>query len=602
MPKIVNAAAYKFARLSALSDLRQTLRSLSECLRLKGTILLSPEGINLFVAGVPENIKSLLEFLRQVPGLADLTAKLSPSADQPFTRMLVRIKSEIIALGDPTIDPSVHPTPRIQPRELKDWLDQNPAVTLLDVRNDYEVELGTFDRAVPIGVDHFRDFPAAVQRLSPDLRHQPIVMFCTGGIRCEKAGPYLQQHGFRHVYQLDGGILKYFEEVGGEHFRGKCFVFDKRVAVEPDLTESDFALCYACQASLSRDDQSSSKYVAGVSCPHCYVEPADQLAGLISMRRRKLKDVTCPLPGSIPYDNFRPLNVSRKFDRAPLIDFLCAVHPHIPRSQWLETISKGRILCGDRIIQADEPVRDGQRLLHQIPQMVEPPVNTDIEVLFEDRAIVVVNKPAPLPVHPCGRFNRNSLTYILDQVYAPLFPRAQHRLDANTSGILVLAKTRRFANSIRQQFENRSVQKTYLALVSGKPVESLFSIELPISTVPHTGGRRFVEKNGQASRTDCRTIKSFSDGTALLSIEPRTGRTNQIRLHLWKSGLPIVGDRSYGDVGDDSGPHTLAPGEPPLCLVHWHIAFAHPITHSIVEFTAQPPGWLLDLAEWDHPL
>jgi predicted sulfurtransferase len=184
-------------------------------------------------------VEKLLAELRRLPGLAELAPKYSETDHQPFTRMLVRLKKEIIAFGVPGIEPAKRTSPKLAAKELKQWLDEGRPVTLLDTRNDYEVKLGTFKNARPIGVDHFRDFPAAVARLPAELKEQPIVMFCTGGIRCEKAGPFMEGQGFKHIFQLDGGILKYFEECGGAHYAGECFVFDQRVGLDPSLQETE---------------------------------------------------------------------------------------------------------------------------------------------------------------------------------------------------------------------------------------------------------------------------------------------------------------------------------------------------------------------------
>ncbi len=278
---IINIAAYKFAPLANLAELRVELRELTKAHQLRGTILLSTEGINLFVAGSREGIDALLARVRQVPGLADLPVKESESGEQPFSRMLVKIKREIIAFGVEGIDPARYTSPRVTPAELKRWLDGERNVTLLDTRNDYEIAAGTFENAVTMPLDDFRNFPEAVTNLPEALKDRPIVTFCTGGIRCEKAAPYLEQAGFKHVFQLDGGILKYFEDVGGAHYRGECFVFDKRVAVDPKLTPSDLRQCFACQAILSPDDCQSPTYVEGRSCPHCFQTPAEALTSLI---------------------------------------------------------------------------------------------------------------------------------------------------------------------------------------------------------------------------------------------------------------------------------------------------------------------------------
>lgn len=269
MPAFINLSAYKFTPLDGLPGLREKLLASATERSLKGTILLSPEGINLFVVGTRADVDAFMAGLRELPGLADLTAKESESAERPFGRMLVKIKKEIIAFGVDGIDPARHPSAKIAPRTLKQWLDEGRDITLLDTRNDYEVKLGTFRGAVPAGIDHFRDFPGAVRRLKPELKERPIVMFCTGGIRCEKAGPFMAREGF-DVYQLDGGILKYFEECGGEHYDGECFVFDERVGVNPALKETDSVLCYACQMRLTVEEQRHPYYVPDVSCPHCY--------------------------------------------------------------------------------------------------------------------------------------------------------------------------------------------------------------------------------------------------------------------------------------------------------------------------------------------
>jgi UPF0176 protein len=232
---VVNIAAYRFVALQDLVRRRDQLRSLCAELNLKGTILLSPEGINLFLAGEREGIDAFLDHLDQDVDLAGMTVKRSLSAAQPFARMKVKLKREIIPFGIEGIDPLRQPAPALAPQTLRDWLIEDRELTLLDVRNDYEIEYGTFAGAQSLGLDHFRDLPAAVEQLNDDLRQRPLVMFCTGGIRCEKAGPYLQQQGFREVYQLDGGILHYFAECGGEHYEGDCFVFDERVAVDPNL-------------------------------------------------------------------------------------------------------------------------------------------------------------------------------------------------------------------------------------------------------------------------------------------------------------------------------------------------------------------------------
>ena len=270
MPTFVNLAAYRFVPLTDLPSLQAELRHFCHQAGLRGTILLSPEGINLFVAGEALAIDRLFVRIKALPGLAELPVKRSESEEQPFNRMLVKIKKEIIAFGVDGIDPARRPAPRLAPLQLKEWLDQGRPVTLLDTRNRYETRLGTFRGARTLELDHFREFPAALRTLPNDLGSGPIVTFCTGGIRCEKAAPLLQRAGFANVYQLDGGILRYFEECGGAHYEGDCFVFDRRVALDPSLRETGAALCFACQMPLTLAEQEDSRYVESVSCPHCY--------------------------------------------------------------------------------------------------------------------------------------------------------------------------------------------------------------------------------------------------------------------------------------------------------------------------------------------
>ena len=270
MPAVINISTYKFTPLGDLPALKTRLLELSLKVGLKGTILLSPEGVNIFVAGTRGQIDPVLAELRAIPGLEDLQPKESESDRQPYNRMLVKIKKEIIAFGIEGIEPGRHTSAKLSAKTLKQWLDEGRPVTLLDTRNDYEVHMGTFRGAIPASIEHFREFPEAVRKLPDAMKEQPIVMFCTGGIRCEKAGPFMEQAGFKNVHQLDGGILKYFEECGGAHYDGECFVFDRRVGVDPMLRETNSVLCFACQMPLTEEEQRHPHYVPDVSCHHCF--------------------------------------------------------------------------------------------------------------------------------------------------------------------------------------------------------------------------------------------------------------------------------------------------------------------------------------------
>ena len=238
MPRVVNVAAYKFVRLGHLVETRDELRRLTLSRPLRGVILLSTEGVNLSLAGEREDVNAVLDRLRAIPGIGDFPLKETLSDTQPFNRMLVKIKREIIPFGVPGISPAAYTSARLAPGEVKRWLDEGRPFTLLDARNRFEIEAGTFKGAVAIGIENFRDFPAAVEKLPEAMKHTPVVTFCTGGVRCEKAAPYLEQAGFTEVYQLDGGILNYFKSCGGAHYDGECVVFDQRGALKPNLESS----------------------------------------------------------------------------------------------------------------------------------------------------------------------------------------------------------------------------------------------------------------------------------------------------------------------------------------------------------------------------
>jgi UPF0176 protein len=251
-------------------------------LQLKGTILLTPEGINLFLAGVRESIDAFLEWLRADPRFADIEVKESYSEEQPFNRMLVKLKREIITMNHPLIQPEKGRAPAVEPGTLKRWLDQGhddagKPVVMVDTRNAFEVDVGSFDNTIDYRIDKFSEFPGVIAQQKEELAGKTVVTFCTGGIRCEKAAIHMQNVGFDSVYQLEGGILKYFEEVGGAHYTGDCFVFDRRTALNPKLEPTPTVQCYACRAVVTPREQISPLYVYGVSCPHC-ASAADDLA------------------------------------------------------------------------------------------------------------------------------------------------------------------------------------------------------------------------------------------------------------------------------------------------------------------------------------
>ncbi|MEC9194855.1 MAG: rhodanese-like domain-containing protein [Candidatus Thermoplasmatota archaeon] len=266
---ITNIAGYRFIALDDLDRLQSVMRSLCTDLGLKGTVLLATEGINFFLAGTATAVEGFTAFLDGDERFHGIPVKTSFTDYPPFNRLNVRKKSEIISVGLDHINPAIFTGPEIEPREFKALLDRGEAVHVLDTRNDYELRVGTFTNAIDLDIRTFRDFPKAIQRLPATMKDEPVVMFCTGGIRCEKASAIMMEAGFTNVMQLKGGVLGYFEEVGGDHWDGDCFVFDQRVAVNPSLEESEVVVCYACREPLSVAEQSSPDYAVGRSCPYC---------------------------------------------------------------------------------------------------------------------------------------------------------------------------------------------------------------------------------------------------------------------------------------------------------------------------------------------
>jgi predicted sulfurtransferase len=266
---IVNIAGYRFVDLPDRDELRTPMINACKATSLRGTILLAHEGINFFLAGTQQGVDDFLVFLDSDVRFLDIPLKVSHTDYQPFNRMNVRLKKEIISIGMDEVQPAVFTGDSIAPKEFKQWLDDGKTVTILDTRNDYEIRLGTFENAIDLDITSFRAFPAAVDAMPDELKDTPVVMFCTGGIRCEKASVVMLEAGFKDVRQLEGGILGYFEEVGGSHWNGDCFVFDHRVALTPELKESEAVQCYACRQPLTVEEQQSPSYVVEVSCPYC---------------------------------------------------------------------------------------------------------------------------------------------------------------------------------------------------------------------------------------------------------------------------------------------------------------------------------------------
>jgi len=277
--RILNLSAYQFATLDKTAGWRPQVLERCESLDLRGTILLAPEGINLFIAGEEAAVRAFIDYIRHDPlfegKFATLQFKESFSDERPFNRMLVRLKREIITMKKPAIHPEEGRAPSVSPVTLKAWLDrgrddEGRPVVMLDTRNAFEVDVGTFEQALDYRIHKFSEFPDVIEANRADLEGKTVVSFCTGGIRCEKAAIHMKEAGIEHVYQLEGGILKYFEDVGGAHYQGDCFVFDQRTALNPRLAPSDNVQCFACRAIVTPAGQASPLYVAGKTCPACH--------------------------------------------------------------------------------------------------------------------------------------------------------------------------------------------------------------------------------------------------------------------------------------------------------------------------------------------
>ena len=271
MDSLVVAAVYKFVKLTDCAAMRKPLLAQCDTLGITGTLLLAEEGINGTIAGTRSGIDRILAYLRRDPRLADLEHKESAAGQPPFYRMKVKLKKEIVTMGVAGIDPTELAGHYVKP---EDWnaLINDPEVLLIDTRNDYEVEVGTFKGALDPRITTFREFPEYVKKNIDPQRKPRVAMFCTGGIRCEKASAYMLQQGFSEVYHLQGGILKYLENVPAEQslWQGECFVFDQRVAVGQGLVPGHYELCYGCSRPITAEEKTSPRFQAGISCPHCY--------------------------------------------------------------------------------------------------------------------------------------------------------------------------------------------------------------------------------------------------------------------------------------------------------------------------------------------
>lgn len=287
--QILVAALYRFAVFNDPAELQGPLSSIASHHGVKGTLLLAREGINGTIAGTREGIDAVLAHIRKLPGCADIEHKESWALEMPFNRLKVRLKREIVSMGVEDIDPNQIVGTYVEPRDWNELIS-DPDTVVIDTRNDYEVSIGTFDGAIDPNTKSFREFPGWLNARHNELAGKKVAMFCTGGIRCEKATAFAKQAGVDEVYHLKGGILKYLELVPPQDskWRGDCFVFDERVSVGHGLEPGDHQLCRACRMPLTREDLASEMYEEGVSCAHCHRDRSDEDRARFRQRQHQI--------------------------------------------------------------------------------------------------------------------------------------------------------------------------------------------------------------------------------------------------------------------------------------------------------------------------
>lgn len=288
--QIVIAAFYKFFTLADYEEQKESLQQFCKEHAILGTILVAHEGINGTISGSREGIDAVFAFLRSDERMRDLEYKESYADEAPFHRMRVRLKKEIVSMGQPIADPTKTVGRYVRPQEWNQLIS-DPDVTVIDTRNDYEVAVGTFANAWDPQTFSFRDFPEFVEQNLNPQKHKKVAMFCTGGIRCEKATSYLLQQGFDEVYHLEGGILKYLEEIPAEEslWEGECFVFDNRVTVDHDLEPGNYEMCFGCKRPLSEEDMQSPAYEPGICCPYCIDDLTPERRASFEERQKQVR-------------------------------------------------------------------------------------------------------------------------------------------------------------------------------------------------------------------------------------------------------------------------------------------------------------------------
>lgn len=284
------AALYRFARFSRHAEMREKLAGLCRDLGIKGTLILANEGINGTIAGVPAAIDQVVEFLGSIPELGGMEIKYSHALTMPFHRMKVKLKKEIVTMGVPGTDPLAVVGTYVEPRDWNELI-ADPQTVVIDTRNDYEYKVGSFEKAIDPNTKAFTEFPDWLRARRQELAGKKVAMFCTGGIRCEKATAYAKEIGLTDVFHLKGGILAYLEQVPKEAslWKGECFVFDERVTVGHALALGDAVLCRACRTPLTEEDRNSDQYFEGLSCPHCHGSRTDKDRARYAERHKQMQ-------------------------------------------------------------------------------------------------------------------------------------------------------------------------------------------------------------------------------------------------------------------------------------------------------------------------
>lgn len=289
MSKYLVAALYKFVSFDDLPTIQAGLQVVAKEQNIRGSLLIANEGINGTIAALPDNMAVMLDAIRALPGCADLEHKESWAEDMPFLRMKVRLKKEIVTMGQPVADPTSIVGTYVEPQDWNDLIGRDDVV-VIDTRNDYEVEIGTFKGAIDPQTASFGEFPDWWKRHHNEFAGKKVAMFCTGGIRCEKSTSYLKSQGVEDVFHLKGGILKYLEEVPQDEstWDGQCFVFDQRVSVGHGLEEGDYELCYACRRPILPEDKEKPEFELGVSCHQCVDEQSDKQKAAFRERQKQV--------------------------------------------------------------------------------------------------------------------------------------------------------------------------------------------------------------------------------------------------------------------------------------------------------------------------